>query len=189
MAGKLLKDIFYQRNKIMKTLSEIDKKLADDLILRSETALKFNDLSKKEKIAFLTSALARLDQHFKDGEYKDFQYPCLIPLEDINDAGLGNYAQRFVKAISILRMIKPKSIFYGWHHVSGSAYQYYERIDGEIFISYYSEGHPEKEFKHKWDLLTERPSEYLKQLYLLPITHSAIEDGRKVIKRHFLLKK
>jgi hypothetical protein len=172
----------------MKTLSEIDIKLADDLILRSETALKFNDLSKKEKITFLTSALARLDQHFMDGEYKECQYPGLIPLEDINDAGLGNYVKRFAMAVSILRMRKPKSIFYGWHHDHGSAYQYYENIDGEIFISYCSEAHPEKEFKHKWDFLTEKPSEYLKRLYLLPITHSFITDIRKVVKIYFMSK-
>lgn len=127
-------------------LIDKDKELAETLLGRSDEMKCFTEKSDEEKISFIKDVLKRLKPYLDADKYAFAE-----PLDKDDIVGIGCYWNSFANALKIFSEDKHQ-IQIGWHREHGRVFQYYENYGGGvIFISYYSDGHPNKEFKEKWE--------------------------------------
>lgn len=137
--------------------------LANTLLLRSEEIKNFNNWTDEERVNFLFSVLEKISEHVLSSN---------DPHEEIEEGeirSLGNFYRSFSDALNAYSRDTYTAIL-GWDREHGSTYQYFENHgNNNVFVSFYSEGHPKKEFKKKFDFLTYSFSEELDRLWLLPV--------------------
>lgn len=127
-------------------LIDKDKELAETLLGRSDEMKCFYDKSDEEKIAFIEDVLKRLKPYIDADKYA---FAESVEKDDI--AGLGNHWNGWLNALKVYSEDK-HIVQLGWNCEHGKVFQYFENYGGGvIFVSYYSEGHPNKEFKDKWE--------------------------------------
>lgn len=126
-------------------LIDKDKDLSEILLGRSDEMKLFNNKSDEEKISFIEDVLKRLKPYLDADKYAFAE-----SIEKGDMVGIGGYWNSWVDALEIYSQ-ENHTVQIGWHFEHGRVFQYYENYGGIIFVSYYSEGHPNKEFKEKWE--------------------------------------
>lgn len=136
---------------MQKYLIDKDKYLAETILGRTEEIKSFNDKTEEEKINFLEDILERLRPYLDAHKYG---FADLVDKDDIY--GIGSYSFRFEVALKA-HLQDNYTVKVGWNIKHGKIFEYYENYGGGVvFISYYSEGHPNKEFKEKWEFMKYR---------------------------------
>lgn len=164
----------------MKYLIDIDKELSGELLnlIDRNDVDDFNKKSEEKKILFLKSLLIRIKPHLKEDpniEIKRME-------QEADCFHLGSYWRILTDTLKIFSQDN-HVVNIGWNHKHGLMFQYFEKQGHDIFVSYFSGGHPDKELKEKWvfrghkskfDLLSKMP------------TTQEVGDGIKEISENFL---
>jgi hypothetical protein len=133
---------------MQKYLIDKDKYLAETILGRTEEIKSFNDKTEEEKIIFIKDILERLRPYLDAHKYG---FADLVDKDDIY--GIGTYYHGFEVALNV-HLHDNYTVNRGWDNKHGKVFEYYENYGGGVvFISYYSEGHPNKEFKEKWEFM------------------------------------
>jgi hypothetical protein len=130
-------------------LIDRDKDLAEILLGRSDEIKAFNEMNVDDKIDFIKSILNRMKPYIDESE-NAFATPVD---RDDSPRMLGTYYDRFVRALNIYTK-DAHTEWIGWKSGHGEVFEYYENMGGGlIFVSYFSDAHPEKELKQKWEFM------------------------------------
>ncbi len=141
-------------------LIDQDKDLALILLCDHAEIKSFEEKAIDRKLEFLKSVLDRLKPFME----KDPR----MEIDNQDMLGIGVYWNCYVNGLRIFT----KSIYNenkGWHANHGRVFCCFENIDGIIFASWYSDGHPNPEFKKEWKF-TESESLF-QELIALEVTN------------------
>lgn len=130
----------------VKYLVDIDKDLFDILTGTHPESKLFLQKDKDEKILYLKSTIAKCETILNSKELNLVNVGWMeIEQGSINT--LGMCYNNFVMTYNII-ISKTYSMLIGWHCEHGNCYAYFEN-EGEnnIFVSYFSDAHPECMFK------------------------------------------
>jgi hypothetical protein len=128
-------------------LIDKDRELAETLLGRNEEIKSFQEKTNKEKVQFLKKTLRKLKPYLEESEFAFADSICVGDMW-----GLGSYYNVFFTALQIYTKKRHKECI-GWNTFHGELFINYERIGDEVFCSYHTDGHPKKEFRHKWEFL------------------------------------
>ncbi len=163
----------------MKYLIDIDAELSETLlnIIDRKEVGDFNEKTEDEKILFLKSILRKIKLYLKENPNIDIKR-----IEKKTEFSLGSYWRILADTLKIFSQ-ENHIVNIGWTRKHGLVFQYFEKQGDDIFISYFSEGHPNKEFREKW---TFRGHEKKWNLFKEMDVTQEVDDGRKAIAENFL---
>ena len=144
-ALNLKKNITKNKQHTMKKLL-IDKELVNILRWKNDVAENFKSMFLDEKIEFIESVIYRIKPLLDSSKHAYMENAF-----EGDEYGIGTYYNAFVNALEIYTN-DTHTILRGWSIKQGNIYEYYENYGGSlIFCSFYTDAHPEKEFKTKWE--------------------------------------
>ena len=147
-------------------LIEHDKELAEILLGTSEETKKFNEKTNEEKIEFLVSTIKRAQHYLSMDEYA---WNWNVDKDDM--WGLGSHVNAFVHAAHVYTKTE-YTYNIGWEVNHGSTFQFFENDgNGNIFVSYFTDGHPQKEFRQKWEFMSSQGEVGRSKIHSLEITN------------------
>ena len=160
-------------------LTDIDKDLANVILLNQANADAFTKRTINENVAFMRNVIERIEKLYPDIATNKYAGWVGISPERHEEFICSRYSRFKTGLLASSNERKNAVAGCGWHHAHGAVYQKFYQSNNKIFCSYFSEAHPKKEFKHEWNLFSEDAAEYFSKLVKLhcnPVMISSAYD-------------
>ncbi len=155
-------------------LIEIDKDLAEILLLRSDKLQSFNSKTTQQKTDLLDDIINKCQGYFD--QKKNFMDILPLPV-NVPRKLISTSADIFYHLLAaILKTEHIRVIGTNAHH--GEMCQYMEYKENKLFVSYFSEAHPAYEFRSEFDFFEYAKINTDKVFQILPVTDPIPEKGR-----------